>query len=136
MSTINGAQIRTEEPNGMMFIGQVTGNIVGNDIDYGIVLGKGIQTNLTVDTPLAVTATVEKTDDEGNFYVTMINFPEIAYPLYVTARAYVIVDGVYTYAEEHVLKSLWGLAKTYSQLEGYDPSVEILKTVLPKPSKV
>lgn len=126
ISLVDGAQIRLEEPYGIKFIGQVTEGTPAEGATYGIVLGKGIHTNLTLDTDLAVSAEVTSTTVDGEFYVTMVNIPKSMHTLYITARGYVKEGSKITYSENHVVRSLYGVAKAYkeSQGEGYDENAD------------
>lgn len=103
-----GASIRTDSHAGMKFQATVSEAVEG--ASYGMVFGKGVVADLTVESTGAVTAEVDSLDENMQYRVTMVNFPESAYAQDVTVRAYIRVGEEYTYSENIVTRNLAQLA--------------------------
>ena len=97
-----GAQIRTDNYAGLKFVATTT---PVDGATYGFVLAKGEVANLTVETVGSIKGETTSLNDNNQFYVTMTGFPETAYVQDFTVRAYVLVNGVYTYSEDTVTRN-------------------------------
>ncbi len=122
--TIKGAQIRTLDPNGLAFVGEVTNSEqFGTNINYGIILSRGevLETDYddflvgsTMNGYLTINAFVDSLDDENFFRITLINIPEIYYNLKFSARAYVMLNnGSYIYSSQIQTRSFYQVAKAF-----------------------
>lgn len=100
---IEGAQIRTDNNAGMKFVANAT---PVNGATYGMVIARGDVNNLTVETPDTIKGETTTLNDNNQFYITIVNFPEYAYTQNLTVRAYICVDGVYTYSENNVVRNI------------------------------
>lgn len=126
ISTYDGASIRLESPAGLKFQGVVTGEVSGNNVKYGIVFANGIKdlSELTVSSPNTVYAEVDSLKDDNTYAVSIVNIPLRAYTSYMTARAYVYVDGTYKYADNVVVRCIYDVAKAYKEIYGSNEFVE------------
>ena len=112
--TTVGAAIRTAEPAGLRFAGEVSEAFVGTSVEYGFVITKGTVTKDTLLTRLAG-STANKVDagdldGQNRFYVSVINIPAKGYDTELTVLAYVEVDGAITYADSIVTRSILDVA--------------------------
>ncbi len=120
---IDGAQIRTDNLNGIKFVANVT---PVDGATYGFVVGQGTVVDLTVDTPNTITGETTTLNEESQFYVTIVNIPERAYAQDLSVRAYVLVDGEYTYSTNIVTRSV-GQVALGAQVKGTEG--EYIETV-------
>ena len=108
---VEGAQVRTTGNAGLRFV--AVENVPAQEkTAFGIVLAFGeaeVSENFviggTVNGKEVVSAEVSETN-EGKFMVTLYDIPESMYKQKVSARAYVVADGKYLYAEEVCVRSL------------------------------
>lgn len=112
--TTVGAAIRTAEPAGLRFAGEVSEAFVGTSVEYGFVITKGTVTKDALLTKLAG-STANKVDagdldGQNRFYLSVINIPAKGYDTELTALAYVEVDGAITYADSVVTRSILDVA--------------------------
>ena len=98
-----GAQIRTDEYAGMRFTAKAT---AVDGATYGFVLAKGQVANLEIGAEGALNYETAGLKEDGTYCLTITSFPEEAYAQDVTARAYVLVNGVATYSETQVTRNL------------------------------
>lgn len=120
---IDGAQIRTDNLNGIKFVANVT---PVDGATYGFVVGQGTVVDLTVDTPNTITGETTTLNEESQFYVTIVNIPERAYAQNLSVRAYVLIDGEYTYSTNIVTRSV-GQVALGAQVKGTEG--EYIETV-------
>ena len=99
----DGAQIRIDEYAGMRFIASAEAI---DGAKYGFVLAKGDVANPTVETEDSVKAETNGLKEDGTYCVTITDFREEVYTQDISVRAYVVVDGVYTYSETTVVRNL------------------------------
>ncbi len=117
-----GAQVRTVEPNGLAFVGEITNpEQYEAGVEYGVLLSRGKvdaseYDNFVVDAKINGYSTINKSvselDENNQFRVTLIDIPEEYYSLEYSARAFVkLLDGSYVYATLPVDRSYYGVAK-------------------------
>lgn len=113
ISMEDGASIRTTDPAGIMFKGVVTGEVLGTNVKYGIAFANGEveASKITVGATGVVSAEVSELNEDGTFAVSMVRIPSRAYVEEMTARAYVNIDGEYTYSENVVTRNIYEIAK-------------------------
>lgn len=105
--SVIGAQIRTDEFEGIKFVANTT--YTENVKEYGVLvaLGEVDINDIVVNGSGVFGATVKSIDEDNNFYLTIFNFPEKAYVMGITARAYLILeDNSIVYADTVTTKSL------------------------------
>ena len=112
--TTVGASIRTADPAGLRFEGQVSEAFEGTVVTYGFVLTKGTVTKSVLLERLAasnaITENAGELDANNKFYVSVVNIPAMGYDTNITALAYVDVDGEKTYADDVVVRNIQALA--------------------------
>ena len=103
-----GAQVRTDDPLGIRFVGAAA-----EEYDkYGIAIAFGkanvdeVVLGATVNGEVVLSAETSAKDEDGQFYISLISIPENMYVQDVTARAYAVKDGVYTYATTATVRNL------------------------------
>ncbi len=98
VSLEDGVQIRTDGNNGLKWVANIENYVEGNE--YGFIFAQGDLAEVTVETAGARVAPVVEgiTAEEPFMSATMVNFPAAAYAQDISAVAYVLVDGVYTYS--------------------------------------
>lgn len=127
LSTIEGAQIRTEGVQGLRFISSIDKVLAddANIVEYGTVLMptddlNGDVNNLVVGytanehTALVVPAVnIYKTvDDARQFTALIYNIPTTAYEQSITARAYIkLANGAYIYGSTSTARSVYEVAQ-------------------------
>ena len=115
VATIDGASIRTAEPLGLRFGGEVSEEFVGSSVEYGFLITKGTVTKSAIieryaaSTALAVDC--GELDNNNRFYLSIVNFPSSEYKTRFTVLAYVSVDGEMTYADSVVSRSIFDVAE-------------------------
>ncbi len=117
--TLNeGVSIRTSGDNGLMFEGIVSESV--NNAEYGMVFIRGINKDFDVNTDGSFAATVEEVDEFNKYRVTMIKFPDSAFGQNISVKAFVKVDGTYTYSSNTVTCNLYEKAVAYKNSEQYN----------------
>ena len=112
--TTVGAAIRTAEPAGLKFAGEVSEAFVGTEVKYGFVLTKGSVNKAEILDRLAASNAIEKEvdglDGDNRFYLTIVNIPAKGYANNITALAYVDVDGEKIYADSAITRNIQAIA--------------------------
>lgn len=111
---IEGAQVRTEgEHQGIRFVGNIGTYDCTNVTKYGVAIAFGevnvsneFHKDATINGKSVLIAETSAVDVNGNFYAVLYNIPEHRYVQNVTARAYVIDNGTYVYADSVSVRSL------------------------------
>ena len=106
--TVLGAQVRTDDPLGIRFVGKAEGEYdkYGIAIAFGKATAEEVVLGATVNGEVVLSAEASSKDEDGQFYISLISIPENMYVQDVTARAYVVKDGVYTYSTEVAVRNL------------------------------
>lgn len=104
--------MRLDSPTGLRFKGTVSGDVVGSDVKYGIVIANGDVTSVKVKVgnQNTVYGEVDELNSDGTFSVSMVNIPTRAFTSMMTARAYVKVDGVYYYSNNTLSRNIYEVA--------------------------
>ena len=124
VATVDGASIRTVDPMGLRFAGQVTGEFTGTTIKYGFLLSKGSYTKEQMITLYGTSKAIareagETLDGEGKFYLSVVNIPSSGYDQNITALAYVDVDGEKTYAASSCTRNITYVANQLADNDDY-----------------
>ena len=124
VATVDGASIRTVDPMGLRFAGQVTGEFTGTTIKYGFLLSKGSYTKEQMITLYGTSKAIareagETLDVEGKFYLSVVNIPSSGYDQNITALAYVDVDGEKTYAASSCTRNITYVANQLADNDDY-----------------
>lgn len=108
----SSASMRLDSPTGLRFKGTVSGDVVGSDVKYGIVIANGDVTSVKVKVgnQNTVYGEVDELNSDGTFSVSMVNIPTRAFTSMMTARAYVKVDGVYYYSNNTLSRNIYEVA--------------------------
>lgn len=108
----NGASMRLDSPTGLRFKGTVSGDVVGSDIKYGIVIANGdvASVKVKVGNQNTVYGEVDELNSDGTFSVSMVNIPTRAFTSLMTVRAYVKVNGVYYYSSNTLSRNIYEVA--------------------------
>ena len=106
--TVLGAQVRTDDPLGIRFVGKAEGEYdkYGIAIAFGKATVDEVVLGATVNGEVVLSAEASSKDEDGQFYISLISIPENMYVQDVTARAYAVKDGVYTYATTATVRNL------------------------------
>lgn len=137
---IEGASVRTVGNPGIRFEGNQTGFVVPAGktvVGYGIVLAYGqasanasLVVGGTVNTKNVTNKDVDEVDENGKFYITVINIPSSAYAQYMTARAYVkLSDDSYIYGTSVSVRNLAQVVVNEHNKPGYVEEDNLIKTV-------
>ncbi|MBO7079700.1 MAG: InlB B-repeat-containing protein [Bacilli bacterium] len=115
VSTINGASIRTAEPLGLRFAGEVSEEFVGTEVLYGFLITRGTVNKTQMldrfDSLDAIKVDCGELDNNNRFYLSIVNIASKEYKTKFSALAYVSVDGVTTYAESVVTRCIYDIAQ-------------------------
>ncbi len=108
-----GASMRLDDPAGLRFEAKVSEAVAG--AKYGIVFANGevAADQVVVGATGVVNAEVDEVKEDLTYAVSMVNIPERAFFSDITARAYILIDGVYTYSEAAVTRNINEVAKAY-----------------------
>lgn len=113
--TALGASIRTADPSGLRFEGQVSEPFEGTDVSYGFVITKGTVTKNVLLERLAASSAfaIDAGELDGNnkFYVSVIDIPSSGYETNLTVLAYADVDGVIKYADDVITRNIKSVAQ-------------------------
>ena len=113
--SVAGAKIRTAGTAGIRFVAEISEDFKEGATKYGVALAFGeadaseILVNGTVNDKNVLTGEIDAaTLEEGatEFYVNLINIPNTMYGQKITARAYVVKDEEYHYANTTTTRSL------------------------------
>ena len=122
--TTVGAAIRTAEPAGLRFAGEVSEAFVGSSVEYGFVITKGTVTKDALLERLASSSASKVNagdlDAQNRFYLSVVNIPAKGYDTDLTALAYVEVDGNITYADAVLTRSILDIATIEVETNGSD----------------
>ena len=138
---IEGAQIRTTEPQGIRFVAHLDKGLYnltyGKDANFGILIARKDQlpagAEITMENATAVPAVnlLEETDTRCSFTVVITNQPAEYYGVELLARAYVIEDGTVHYSNQ-ISRSIKQVADLILEQNRDPDDVAVAQEVLAK----
>lgn len=138
---VEGAQIRTTEPQGLRFVAHLDKSLYnltyGKDANFGILVARKDQlpagAEITMENATAVPAVnlLEETDTRCSFTVVITNQPAEYYGVELLARAYVIEDGTVHYSNQ-ISRSIKQVAELILEQNRDPDDVAVAQEVLAK----
>ncbi len=116
---VNGAQVRTSGNAGIRFVGYIGSYNDTNVTKYGILMAFGeteasdnFYKGATINGKVVAYAECDSVNENGYFYITLYDIPEIYYNQKISARAYVIEGDNIIYSSNVTIRSLGDVVKS------------------------
>ena len=130
ITTIDGASIRMTDPQGLRFIGEVSGEFTGTKVEYGFLLSRG---NFSKEEMLTLASAGkakfygvgDELDENNRFYLAIINIPASSYEQKITVLACVKVDEEFTYSTSSTARNVKEVAVAAANDPLYVPNAYI-----------
>lgn len=132
VETISGAAIRTTDPVGLKFAAHVEGEFE-EGAKYGFVVAKGTFNDTQMKQKLmngtAIFTSVDEVDEDGNYYLSIIDIPTTSYLQDITVIAMVNENGTKNYADDVCTKNIYDVACAAKADAGYVEN-EFIETII------